>query len=136
MTKQEISDEVKQAIKDEFDEVTGGLTADEFIECIEAKLSSKYPKKGVPCEVWNDGNPERLIQWATGNGFFTPVVLDVASISRRWDHYREILTAKAVIVALDEHFEKSEASGNKDFDNGVAAVYSVIHRFIDNAKEG
>lgn len=129
-----ISDEVKQAIEDV-------VAADnmcylsrekgkQIAAAVEAKLSPKHPKKGGTCEVWDDNQrPHFLAAYlrrADGNGAFHFVGRGEEDKSRRWDHYREIPTAKDALVVVNEKW------GVVDLNTARQAIQALI----DNAKEG
>ena len=127
MTEQE-KEMVRQSIQDH-----AAPMAQRILQSLDAKLSPKHPRKGDICEVWRNDwdNGETEIRIAGGCGVWLyPGSLRPSD--RKYDHYREIPTAKAALALLDGEYRAQNAA-NRD---GLWIARDMIEHLIDNAKEG
>jgi len=106
-------------------------------DLVEAKLSPKYPPKGAICEVWDEGEEERCVGIADGEGKFSESS-NGRSIRIGWDHFRVIPTAEDALRALDEEIDDDACiyTHTAAYRDGIRAAMRSIQRIIDNAMEG
>lgn len=121
-----MTEQDKQAIRDEFDKYTGGVDAQQFLDRIEAHLSFEHPPKGTICEV------NGYLFWAGEDGLY-----ESYDQNRTWlwsaAHYRVIPTAKDALAVVEKIIPKC---GLESQHVAIMLARDAIQSLIDNAQEG
>ena len=134
-----MTDEERRVVKNEYEKrLANHPNSDEFIAAVEAKLSPKHPPEGRICEVWMDDEPHDMsIRVANGKGRFFYLGA-ISGEVHKWDHYREIPTAKDALDALTDELDNDEAiySHHEHYLAGKKAACVVVRRLIANAETG
>ncbi len=111
-----MTDEEKRELIAESQNTGGGTWMESVIKKVEAKLSPKYSPKGRLVKIWDDSSAPWYCVSDGGR--------EIAETIAKWDHYREITTARDVMDMFIGHRWENKTWG------------IAVQDLIDNAQEG